>query len=872
MAGIAKKIQWGLLLSVFLFFASFMKVEAETQTGDFYGAQYTYNTSTGHLDLTGGYFTGIKRMFSNTAYNFGSPFVDQFPNVRAIKFSNVTFAPRSCEGLFSELMYLARVEFSNCDTSQVTGMQQMFNYCPSLGYVDLGGIESTSVSDYTRMFSYCGNLKTLNLRSLTISSWATVEDMFVGTNLENITVPMRMDAKVSLGASYVDGSGNVYTEMNSTNAGKSLVKGTGIINEPLSGWVSVNGEAVVGATLTVGMKTNNTGTLKYQWMRDNEPIKGATGSTYVVQNADVDHYISVVISSTFETGSLTSNQIGKIVATTMPTVKIYVSAPEAGQTPSNATIGEGACNVESTTWNPSDRVFVANKVYTVTIKVVTTSGSYFGANTKFYVNGEAIQPSYISDGSATVTVTYGKTANQSYPVRVTRAKATNERGESIDQAEVGSTVNVVADDPSKGMGFDKWQVSGVNIPNLTSSGISFVMPAKSVSLIATYKKCDHTGSEWKATCSSTAVCTICKDIIPKMDHDFSGQWVYDTDGHWHVCKSCGEKQTLQAHMPGAKATETTPQLCLVCGYVIQPALSHKTHNLRKVNAQAATCTTAGNKEYYKCDECGKMFSDQKGTNEVTLSQVLIKAAHTYNKYSSDSQFHWKECSVCHEQSTKVKHTYDLIIDADCNDCGYHRNVGAYKQMKFKDVKSNGWYKDYVQYVYNYGIMNGQADTLFGTDANITREEFVQVLYNMEGKPDVSFKKIFTDVNEKDWYADAVIWARDNDIVAGYDDGTFGVKKPITREQIAQILYKYATYKKFDTKYDSKITQNAIYKDRGKISDWANKAMNWAVTKKILNGKPAKDGKNYELAPLGNATRAEAATMIVNMLENLYSKK
>ena len=143
---------------------------------------------------------------------------------------------------------------------------------------------------------------------------------------------------------------------------------------------------------------------------------------------------------------------------------------------------------------------------------------------------------------------------------------------------------------------------------------------------------------------------------------------------------------------------------------------------------------------------------------------------------------------------------------------------------------------------------------------------------MEGKPNVTFENIFKDVKKSDWYANAVIWAHDNDIVAGYDDGTFGVKKPITREQIAQILFKYATYKKFDVKYDSKITQNAIYKDRGKISNWARTAMNWAVTKKILNGKPSKDGKNYELAPLGNATRAEAATMIVNMLQNLYSNK
>ena len=735
MAGIIKKIQLGLLLGMILFMTCFMKANAET--GELYGSMYDYNPSTQTMVLNGGYFTGVERFFSTTAYDFYSPF-ESFPEIRRIEFRNVTFGPDSCKGLCSAMSYLWQVEFYNCDTSRVTSMQQMFNNCPSLSSVVLNGIDSTSVSDFKRMFSYSTNLKQLDLSSLSISSWADTTDMLFRNELESITAPSRVDKSIVLGATFVDPNGNNHDVIDSSCAGKYLVRGTGNIGPALIGFANINGEAVVGQTLTTYVSSNNTATLKYQWMRDDDVITGATASSYVVQKADVGHYLYVVIRSTYQTGSITSHKVGKVVSSYIPTVEITLTTPVAGQAPSDAQVKEGSeYTITSTTWNPSDNVFASNTTYTATIVVSAKQGESFSANTDYMVNGKAIQPQNIASGFVTISVTFGKLEAAKYIVNARNSKATDADGNKIVQAAVGSMVIVIADAPEKGMVFDKWQVSGVNISNITSSTIRFAMPDADVSLLATYKKCDHSNSATKATCYASSVCSICGDVIPKLDHDYSNQWFYDAKGHWRVCRDCGTEEKVQEHVPGPAATENTPQVCKVCGYVIKPALSHKTHNLKKVAAKAETCTKNGNKEYYKCNECGKMFSDNKGTKEVTIKDVTIRASHTYsNKYSTDSEYHWKECSVCHEKSTKVKHTYDLIIDADCNECGYHRNVGAFRQMKFKDVKNNGWYKDYVQYVFNYGIMNGQSDTLFGTEANITREEFVQVLYGRKTECDI----------------------------------------------------------------------------------------------------------------------------------------
>ena len=105
-------------------------------------------------------------------------------------------------------------------------------------------------------------------------------------------------------------------------------------------------------------------------------------------------------------------------------------------------------------------------------------------------------------------------------------------------------------------------------------------------------------------------------------------------------------------------------------------------------------------------------------------------------------------------------------------------------------------------------------------------------------------------------ADAVIWANANGIVGGYGGGVFGPDDPITREQLAAILWRYAGSPESSHSLDA-------FTDAGQISDWAMDAMRWANENGVLNG----DGSGH-LIPRGNATRAHVAQMIQNFLENI----
>ncbi len=176
-------------------------------------------------------------------------------------------------------------------------------------------------------------------------------------------------------------------------------------------------------------------------------------------------------------------------------------------------------------------------------------------------------------------------------------------------------------------------------------------------------------------------------------------------------------------------------------------------------------------------------------------------------------------------------------------------------------ENNAWPYEYVEYVIDNGIMSGtgfdeKGNTNFSPDGTLTREQFAQVLYNAEGKPAVTYSDRFPDVEPGEWYTDAVLWAGENNIVEGYNNGKFGTGDEITREQLAVMLYKYANMKGYDVTGRADVTR---FEDWEKISDWAFEHIRWANYSSIINGK----GKNLD--PKGYATRAECATMITNFM-------
>lgn len=138
-------------------------------------------------------------------------------------------------------------------------------------------------------------------------------------------------------------------------------------------------------------------------------------------------------------------------------------------------------------------------------------------------------------------------------------------------------------------------------------------------------------------------------------------WGYKgADGHAHKCRYDDTHDTPVAHTPGAAATETTPQTCTECGYIITPALGH-THSMTKVDANPASCTEKGNIEYYKCDGCGKLFADATGNVELTADQVVVAATgHDYEwkidkeATATEKGSKHEECKNCGDKKAAVE--------------------------------------------------------------------------------------------------------------------------------------------------------------------------------------------------------------------------
>ena len=180
-------------------------------------------------------------------------------------------------------------------------------------------------------------------------------------------------------------------------------------------------------------------------------------------------------------------------------------------------------------------------------------------------------------------------------------------------------------------------------------------------------------------------------------------------------------------------------------------------------------------------------------------------------------------------------------------------------MPFGDVNTDDWYYDVVKYAYDNGLMTGTSATTFEPNITTTRGMIVAILNRLEGNPTAADAG-FADVNSGDWYADAVNWAASVGIVNGYSDTQFGPNDPITREQMAAILYNYAEYKGYDVSARADISS---YDDAANVSDWAIESVQWANAMGLVNGMT-----DTTIEPQGNATRAQIAAILSRYLTGI----
>jgi len=179
---------------------------------------------------------------------------------------------------------------------------------------------------------------------------------------------------------------------------------------------------------------------------------------------------------------------------------------------------------------------------------------------------------------------------------------------------------------------------------------------------------------------------------------------------------------------------------------------------------------------------------------------------------------------------------------------------------YSDLDENAWYAASVEYALESGLMNGVGAGKFDPDGVTTRAQIVTMLWRLEGQPAVKYDAKFTDVAEGSWYLDAVCWAASEEIVTGAN-GQFAPNDPVTREQLAAILWRYARYREMDVSVGEN-TNILSYEDAFDVSAYAYPALQWACGAGVMNGSGG------WLLPQGSATRVQTAAMLYRMLGEL----
>lgn len=362
----------------------------------------------------------------------------------------------------------------------------------------------------------------------------------------------------------------------------------------------------------------------------------------------------------------------------------------------------------------------------------------------------------------------------------------------------------------------------------------------------------------------------------------SHEWVYSLVGdsqHVAFCAKCKGTKTESCTMQVAESKDAS---CSEKGYTIKVCICGRTErsetsldstkhaeNSFFEDPVEATPTEAGHTGREFCKDCGKLL------NESTL---IAAHAHSYDEtWEKDETQHWKKCTF--ENCTKTEecddHTWDEGIEIDgkpnkllqtCTVCGQTQEVPAKNDNQiillpfmfgsgFADVDAMDWYSEAVDYVFSNGYMNGVSFNSFAPNAALTRGMLVTILHRMNNY-DIAASAGFSDVKDDAYYKNAVDWAAANGLVNGIGNSKFAPDAPVSREQLAAILYRYSEYLGRYTVPGGKLNS---FDDFNKVSSYATDALRWAVSEGLINGIGSK------LAPQATATRAQFAAILMRFM-------
>ncbi len=296
----------------------------------------------------------------------------------------------------------------------------------------------------------------------------------------------------------------------------------------------------------------------------------------------------------------------------------------------------------------------------------------------------------------------------------------------------------------------------------------------------------------------------------------------------------------------------------VGGEIIPVDPDNHTH-LEPVAAVASTCTIKGHEAGQKCTDCNAVI----GCAELPLAPHswdagVVTVAPTY--VSTGVRVY--TCSVCKQTRSEV------IEKLSSTNTGTNTGTPAVPsqrpdselpRQRFGDVPQNSWFASGVQFAAEQGLFTGVSANEFAPYDPMTRAMLVTVLHRLDGA-DASGTNSFTDVLNGKWYTNAIAWASANGIVEGLSGNRFAPNAPIAREQLAAILFRYAKACGYDVSARAELT---AYADAAQVSTWADDAMRWAVAAGLISGR-----SGAQLAPKGEATRAEVAVILMNFVQKV----
>ncbi len=296
----------------------------------------------------------------------------------------------------------------------------------------------------------------------------------------------------------------------------------------------------------------------------------------------------------------------------------------------------------------------------------------------------------------------------------------------------------------------------------------------------------------------------------------------------------------------------------VGGEIIPVDPDNHTH-LEPVAAVASTCTVKGHKAGQKCTDCDAIIGCAElplaphswGAGVVTVQPTYVSTG--VRVYT---------CSVCKQTRSEVIEklsSTNIGTNTGTPAVPSQRPDSELPRQRFGDVPQNIWFASGVQFAAEQGLFTGVSANEFAPYDPMTRAMLVTVLHRLDGA-DASGTNSFTDVLNGKWYTNAIAWASANGIVEGLSGNRFAPNAPIAREQLAAILFRYAKACGYDVSARAELT---AYADSAQVSTWAGDAMRWAVAAGLISGR-----SGAQLAPKGEATRAEVAVILMNFVQKV----